>query len=69
MTRMAADTDRRCEAVCAIPVLAAGRSAHPSVTSSTMAKRGIATPKQELDLVRRRIAAAERHCRHTQSGD
>ena len=33
------------------------------------AKRGIATPKQELDLVRRRLAAAERHYRDTQSGD
>ncbi len=33
------------------------------------AKRGIATPKQELDLVRRRLAAAERHHREAQSGD
>ena len=27
------------------------------------AKRGIATPKPELDLIRRRLAAAERHYR------
>ena len=33
------------------------------------AKRGIATPKPELDLVRRRLAAAERHYRDTQSED
>ena len=33
------------------------------------AKRGIATPKQELDLVRRHLAAAERHYRDTRSGD
>jgi len=33
------------------------------------AKRGIATPKQELDLVRRRLAAAERHYRDTHRGD
>ena len=31
------------------------------------AKRGIATPKPELDLVRRRLAAAERHYRDTPS--
>ena len=33
------------------------------------ARRGIATPKQELDLVRRRLAAAERHYRDTHRGD
>ena len=33
------------------------------------AKRGIATPKQELDLVRQRLAAAERHYRDTHRGD
>ena len=33
------------------------------------ARRGIATPKQELDLVRRRLRAAERHYRDTQRGD
>ncbi|MCY4139867.1 MAG: type II toxin-antitoxin system RelE/ParE family toxin [Rhodobacteraceae bacterium] len=33
------------------------------------AKRGIATPKQELDLVRRRVAAAARHYRDAQNGD
>ena len=33
------------------------------------AKRGIATPKQELDLVRRRLQAAERHYRDTHRGD
>ena len=33
------------------------------------AKRGIATPKPELDLVRRRLAAAERHYRDTHRGD
>ena len=33
------------------------------------ARRGIATPKPELDLVRRRLAAAERHYRDTQRGD
>ena len=33
------------------------------------ARRGIATPKQELDLVRRRLAAAERHYRATHRGD
>ena len=33
------------------------------------AKRGIATPKQELDLVRRRLRAAERHYRDTHRGD
>ncbi len=33
------------------------------------AKRGIATPKQELDLVRRRLRVAERHYRETHHGD
>ena len=33
------------------------------------AKRGIATPNQELDLVRRRLRAAERHYRDTHHGD
>ena len=33
------------------------------------ARRGIATPKQELDLVRRRLRAAERHDRDTHRGD
>ena len=33
------------------------------------ARRGIATPKQELDLVRRRLRAAERHYRDTHRGD
>ena len=33
------------------------------------ARRGIATPRPELDLVRRRLAAAERHYRDTQRGD
>ena len=33
------------------------------------AKRGIATPKRELDLVRRRLAAAKRHYRDTHRGD
>ena len=33
------------------------------------ARRGIATPKQELDLVRRRLAVAERHYRDTHRGD
>ena len=33
------------------------------------ARRGIATPKQELDLVRRRLQAAERHYRDTHRGD
>ena len=33
------------------------------------AKRGIATPKRELDLVRRRLQAAERHYRDTHRGD
>ena len=33
------------------------------------ARRGIATPKQELDFVRRRLAAAERHYRDTQNGN
>ena len=33
------------------------------------ARRGIATPKQELELIRRRLRAAERHYRDTHSGD
>ena len=33
------------------------------------ARRGIATPKQEIDLVRRRLQAAERHSRDTHRGD
>ena len=33
------------------------------------ARRGIATPKLELDLVRRRLQAAERHYRDTHRGD
>ena len=33
------------------------------------ARRGNATPKQELDLVRRRLAIAERHYRDTHRGD
>ena len=33
------------------------------------AKRGIATPKRELGLVRRRLQAAERHYRDTHRGD
>ena len=33
------------------------------------ARRGIATPRQELDLVRRRLRAAERHYRDTHRGD
>ena len=33
------------------------------------ARRGIATPKQGLDLVRRRLAAAEWHYRDTHRGD
>ena len=33
------------------------------------AKRGIATPKQELGLIRRRLQAAERHYRDTHRGD
>jgi len=33
------------------------------------ARRGIATPKQEFDLVRRRLAVAERHYRDTHRGD
>ena len=33
------------------------------------ARRGIATPKPELDLVRRRLRAAERHYRDTHRGD
>lgn len=32
------------------------------------ARRGIATPKPELDLVRRRLRAAERHYRNTHGG-
>ena len=32
------------------------------------AKRGIATPKQELDLVRRRLRVAEQHFRDTHGG-
>jgi len=32
-------------------------------------RRGIATPKQELDLVRRRLRAAEQHYRETHHGD
>ena len=31
--------------------------------------RGIATPKPELDLVRRRLRVAERHYRDTHHGD
>ena len=33
------------------------------------AKRGAATPKQELDLVRRRLTAAERHYRESHGGN
>ena len=33
------------------------------------ARRGVKTPKQELDLVRRRLRAAERHYRDTHRGD
>ena len=33
------------------------------------ARRGIATPKHELDLVRRRLAVAEQHYRDTLRGD
>lgn len=33
------------------------------------ARRGIVTPKPEIDLVRRRLAAAERHYRDTHRGD
>ena len=33
------------------------------------ARRGIATPKRELDLVRRRLRAAEQHYRETHHGD
>ena len=33
------------------------------------ARRGIATKKHELDMVRRRLAAAERHYRDTHRGD
>jgi len=33
------------------------------------ARRGIATPKQELDLVRRRLRAAEQHYRDTHRGE
>ena len=32
------------------------------------ARRGIATPKQELDLVRRRLKVAEQHYRNTHGG-
>ena len=32
------------------------------------AKRGVATPKQELDLVRRRLRVAEQHYRNTHGG-
>lgn len=32
------------------------------------AKRGIATPRKELDLVRRRLRTAERHYRETHGG-
>ena len=32
------------------------------------AKRGIATPKQEIDLVRRRLRAAEQHYRENYGG-
>jgi phage-related protein len=31
-------------------------------------RRGIATPKQEIDLIRRRLAEAERHYRETRNG-
>ena len=33
------------------------------------ARQGIATPKQELDLVRRRLRAAEQHYRDAHRGD
>lgn len=33
------------------------------------AKRGIATPKQEIDLVRRRLKAAEQHYRENYGGE
>ena len=33
------------------------------------AKRGAATPKRELDVVRRRLRAAEQHYRDTHGGD
>ena len=33
------------------------------------AKRGVATPKHEIDLVRRRLKAAEQHYRDTHGGD
>ena len=33
------------------------------------AKRGVATPKHELDLVRRRLRVAEQHYRDTHRGD
>ena len=33
------------------------------------ARRGIATPKRDLDLVRRRLAVAERHYRDTHRGE
>ena len=32
------------------------------------ARRGIATPKQDLDLVRRRLRVAEQHYRNTHGG-
>ena len=32
------------------------------------AKRGAATPKRELDLVRRRLRVASQHCRGTHGG-
>ena len=32
-------------------------------------RRGVATPKQDLDLVRRRLAVAQRHYRDTHRGD
>ena len=33
--------------------------------SKRKSKRGISTPKQEIDLVRRRLKAAEQHYRDT----
>jgi len=33
------------------------------------AKRGIATPRKELDLIRRRLRTAERHHSNTQGGE
>ena len=44
-----------------------GGAVHVRHAFEKKAKRGIATPKQQLDLVRR-LAAAERHCLDTQSG-